>query len=92
MLKVIKDAKENDDDFDHVYLGQPKDDDESAIIKRSHIMAAIAGHIKLNIEPKGSRRSIRLTSTRRAEAVVPTLCGRSPACSSQRHSNRRSNA
>ena len=56
MLKVIMDAKENDDDFDHVYLGQPKDDDESAIIKRSHVMAAIDGHIKLDIEPTGTRR------------------------------------
>jgi len=56
MLRVINEAKEHDDDFAHVYLGEPKDDDEAAIIKRSHIMAAIDGHKKLGIEPLGTRR------------------------------------
>lgn len=40
MRGVIEDAKaEDEDEFAHIYLGQPKDDDDDAIIKRSWIMA-----------------------------------------------------
>ena len=55
MRKVIEDAK-GDHDFDYIYLGQPRDDDDDAVIKRSHVMAAIDAHIKLGIEIRGSKR------------------------------------
>ena len=54
MKKVIEDAKD-DQDFPHIYLGEPKSDDEAAIIKRSWLLAAIDAHIKLGIEPRGSK-------------------------------------
>jgi phage terminase large subunit len=57
MLKVIAAAKEEDEEkFNHIYLGIPRDDDDEAIIKRSHIMAAIDAHKLLGIEPTGSKR------------------------------------
>jgi phage terminase large subunit len=55
MRKVIEDAK-NDDDFDHVYLGEPRTTDDEAIIQRKHIMAAIDAHIKLGITPAGTAK------------------------------------
>lgn len=57
MLEVIEDAKETDyDDYEHIYLGEPLTNDDDSIIKRSHVLAAINGHIKLGIEIKGSHR------------------------------------
>lgn len=57
MLKIIEAAKiENEEDYNHIYLGVPRDDDEGSIIKRSHVMAAIDAHIKLGIDVAGSRR------------------------------------
>lgn len=57
MLRVIAAAKEEDEEeFAHVYLGQPKDDDDGAVIKRSWIMAAIDAHQVLGITPSGSNR------------------------------------
>jgi phage terminase large subunit len=54
MLRVIEAAQEEDEeDYTHVYLGVPKDDDEGAVIKRSWIMAAIDAHKALGIEPTG---------------------------------------
>lgn len=45
MLKIINAAKEEDaDEFAHIYLGVPKDDDASVIIKRSWIQYAIDAH------------------------------------------------
>lgn len=55
MRKVIEDAQ-NDDDFDHVYLGEPRTTDDESIIQRKHIMAAIDAHIKLGIEPSGTTK------------------------------------
>ena len=57
ILKVI-DAAKNDDyeNYMHVYEGVPRDDDDQAVIKRSHIMAAIDGHKALGIEPTGAER------------------------------------
>ncbi|OYZ14124.1 MAG: terminase [Sphingomonadales bacterium 28-64-96] len=46
----------DEDDFRHVYLGEPRADDENAVIKRAHIIAAIGGREKLGIEPVGQRR------------------------------------
>lgn len=57
MLAVIDAAREEDEaEFEHVYLGVPKDDDNGAVIKRSWIMAAIDAHVALGIEPSGRRR------------------------------------
>jgi phage terminase large subunit len=54
MRRVIDAAKaEDQDDYAHVYLGVPRDDDEGAIIKRSWAMAAIDAHKVLGIEPTG---------------------------------------
>lgn len=47
---------ENYLDYEHVYLGVPKQDDESVIIKRSWIMAAIDSHLKLGFKPTGRKR------------------------------------
>jgi phage terminase large subunit len=57
ITRVIEAAKEADyEDYEHVYLGVPRDDDDDAIIKRSWIMAAVDGHKALGIEPTGSNR------------------------------------
>ncbi|MES2289303.1 MAG: PBSX family phage terminase large subunit [Pseudomonadota bacterium] len=57
MLRVIDAAKDEDEDeFQHVYLGIPKDDDAGAVIKRSWVMAAIDAHEKLGITPSGASR------------------------------------
>ena len=57
ILKVIEAAKAEDyENYLHIYKGVPKDDDDEAVIKRSHIMAAIDGHKSLNIEIKGIKR------------------------------------
>lgn len=54
MLDVIEDAKAEDyDEYEHIYLGVPRDDDDAAVIKRSWIMAAIDAHKVLHIEPTG---------------------------------------
>lgn len=46
----------DEDDFNHIYLGQPKQDDEDAIIKRKWIMACIDAHIKLDVDITGGKR------------------------------------
>lgn len=57
MLGIIEAAKKEDiDDFNHIYLGEPKDDNEDAVIKRSHVLASIDAHKKLGIEITGSHR------------------------------------
>ena len=57
MLDVIEAKKAEDyQEYEHIYLGVPRDDDESVIIKRTWLNAAVDAHIKLNIEPKGSNR------------------------------------
>lgn len=55
-LAVIEDARrESEDDFRHIYLGEPLLDDERAIIKRSWLDAATDAHIKLGFEAQGQR-------------------------------------
>ena len=45
MIDVINAAKaEDEDEFQHIYMGVPKDSDDSVVIKRSWIMAAIDAH------------------------------------------------
>jgi phage terminase large subunit len=57
MRAVIEAAREEDEDeFQHVYRGVPKDDDNGAVIKRSWIMAALDAHVVLGIEPTGRKR------------------------------------
>lgn len=56
ILKVIEAKKQKDyEDYEHVYLGAPKSDDQLAIIKRSWVSAAIDAHIKLGFEPSGAK-------------------------------------
>lgn len=57
ILKVIEAKRaEDEDEFRHIYLGEPLEDDDAVIIKRSWIMAAIDAHKKLDIAPTGERR------------------------------------
>lgn len=56
-LKVIAAAKaEDEEEFNHIYLGQPRENDDSVIIKRSWIEAAVDAHVHLNIAPTGRHR------------------------------------
>lgn len=61
MLKIIAAAKaeseqNNDDEFDHIYMGVPRQDDDQVIIKRSWVMAAIDAHKKLEWDVTGRKR------------------------------------
>lgn len=57
MLRKINRLKEQDyDEYEHIYRGVPRKDDDLAIIKRTWIEAAIDAHIVLGIEPEGSKR------------------------------------
>lgn len=56
MIEKIEQKKfEDEKDFAHIYLGEPKEDNEKVIIKRSWVNAAIDAHIKLKIKPKGQK-------------------------------------
>lgn len=56
MLRKIAKLKRLDrDEYEHIYLGIPKSNDDEAVIKRSWIMAAIDAHKKLDIEILGSK-------------------------------------
>lgn len=47
-LKIINALKEEDfDEYQHRYLGVPKDSDEGSVIKRAHIIAAIDAHLAI---------------------------------------------
>lgn len=49
MLRKIERLKEQDyEEYEHIYLGIPKADDDDVVIKRSWIEAAIDAHKKLN--------------------------------------------
>ena len=51
---VIENAKDEDyESYEHIYLGKPKANDDSSIIKLKWIHAAIDAHKKLGIEPSG---------------------------------------
>jgi phage terminase large subunit len=57
MRAIIDAAREEDhDEYDHIYKGVPKQDDESVIIKRSWCMAAIDAHRALSLAPAGKKR------------------------------------
>lgn len=58
MLRKIERLKEQDyDEYEHIYLGIARSDDDLVIIKRSYIEAAIDAHLKLGIEISGQKRS-----------------------------------
>jgi phage terminase large subunit len=46
---------ESEEDYQHIYLGNPKEDAEGAVIKRSWIEAAIDAHLKLGFEAAGRK-------------------------------------
>lgn len=53
-MEMIERCKaESEDDYQHIYLGNPKQDAEGAVIKRSWIEAAIDAHLKLGFEATG---------------------------------------
>lgn len=56
MLRKIEQLKKHDyEEYEHIYLGVPRKDDDAVIIKRSWIEASIDAHIKLGIEPAGAK-------------------------------------
>ena len=56
MLRKIARMKEQDyEEYQHIYEGIPKTDDDDVVIKRSWIESAIDAHIKLGIEPSGEK-------------------------------------
>jgi phage terminase large subunit len=61
MVKIIEAARleseqNNDDEFEHIYLGVPRQDDDRVIMKRSWVMAAIDAHKKLEWDISGRKR------------------------------------
>jgi len=55
MKDVIDAAKDEDiDEYQHIYLGMPRDDDDGVIIQRRWIEAAIDAHINLGFEAEGA--------------------------------------
>lgn len=57
MRGIIESAKaEDEEEFRHIYLGEPKSDDEAAVIRRSWVMASIDAHKRLGFEPTGAHR------------------------------------
>ncbi len=56
MIEVIDRTRaESEDDYRHIYLGEPREDTEGTVIKRSWIEAAIDAHLKLGFEAKGKK-------------------------------------
>jgi phage terminase large subunit len=57
ILKVIENLKaEDEDEYRHIYLGEPKTDDDQAVIKRSWVLAAVDVHKRFGITPTGRKR------------------------------------
>lgn len=57
MIDIIEAVRlEDPEKHEHLYKGEPKANDDEAIIKRSHVMAAIDAHIKIGIDVSGSKR------------------------------------
>jgi len=55
--RIIEARKREDfEDYQHVYLGVPKSDDEGVVIRREWIQAAIDAHKALGFEPEGAKR------------------------------------
>lgn len=47
---------EDEESYRHVYLGEPKENDEGSIIKRSHLNSCIDAHEKLGVKKGGQWR------------------------------------
>lgn len=57
ILRVIEAKREEDEEeFQHVYMGVPREDDDAAIIKRSWVLAAVGARKKLGIKRGGRHR------------------------------------
>ena len=57
MLRKIRSMQRDDpEEYEHIYKGVPRLDDDQVVIKRSWIEAAIDAHVKLGIEPSGDKR------------------------------------
>lgn len=57
MKRKIDRLKESDyEEYEHIYLGVPRTDDDRVVIKLSWIIAAIDAHSKLEIEASGLHR------------------------------------
>lgn len=55
--KVIEAKRaEDQEEFEHIYLGKPREDDDAVIIKRSWIQAAIDARKVLGLRASGKRR------------------------------------
>lgn len=48
--------EEDLDEYNHIYLGVPRSDDDKVIIKRKWLEAAIDAHKALGVEPTGQKR------------------------------------
>lgn len=48
--------QESIEDYEHIYLGVPRADDDGVVIRRTWIQAAIDAHITLGLEVAGSHR------------------------------------
>lgn len=56
LLRSIAERKEEDfEEYEHIYLGVPRSDDERAVIKRSWIEASIDAHLILGLDMAGTR-------------------------------------
>jgi len=53
--KIERLKREDYDEYEHIYLGVPKQDNNESIIKRSWLEACVDAHLKLNIEPSGQK-------------------------------------
>lgn len=57
MRQIIEAAKIEDEElYNHVYLGHPREDSEESIIKRPWVEACIDAHKKLGIDPTGANK------------------------------------
>ena len=54
--KIATMQRDNEEEYRHVYLGEPLEDSDRVIIKRSWIQAAIDAHKTLGISPTGQKR------------------------------------
>ena len=54
--KIARLEREDPEEFEHIYLGKPRSDDDAVIIKRSWLEACIDAHTVLGIEISGEDR------------------------------------
>lgn len=54
--EIMELKSEDPEEYNHIYLGQPKQDDNESIIKRRWLMSCIDAHKVLNIDATGGKR------------------------------------